>query len=624
MGNSLIYQSLDFYLFKNCLNHLLPVKQLSDSVNGFDQLFESSKQVNNQNNQNNQFNNLYQSINQQTNRNRKSGNNFKHSSTRIADENVFNFGRYVFTIIYLNKFKIKNLNTKLMFKRLDLELQSILSFQNQDGGFRRFKLPNSQSNVKLTAFILKMFTLANQLDYPYGQGETYIEQNIIDRAALFLINYQTNQGVFKENLTISPKKFNYTYANLDENNLSNEIELTTFVLIALNQLETSVDEKRMKIDFVKKKSVKYLNSMLEIVNGQEDLYTLSMLTYCLNLFKTNKAKLAYNYLGAKIRSNENNQYFWSKTKETFDESRTSETKNDEKSKKTDLNETSKLSPLNLIERSKSIQATAYGLLTQIICKGLIKKEIVNWLNSNLKINGDYLPIYDTILAIEAILAYLVNELEQKEHSMNYFNNYHSSSKDHPINLDTSYFDVEIENYNENTKLKLNLNKNDKLIDLNSTLIKNKKDNWLMKASGNGFGILQIRLNYALSWTNFISNQAETHPNQAEQLFGVRVNYYLSGTNYSNLKLEICLKNEFKLKNRPVMLKFRLPTSFSVSQNQLNGMVQDLIINNLKEATFLTDDIVIFIFDKVSFNFILFLSYFYLLYFNLFFSSVGHL
>ena len=37
--------------------------------------------------------------------------------------------------------------------------------------------------------------------------------------------------------------------------------------------------------------------MLEIVNGQDDVLTLSILTYCLNLFKTDKSKLAYQYLG---------------------------------------------------------------------------------------------------------------------------------------------------------------------------------------------------------------------------------------------------------------------------------------------------------------------------------------
>ena len=57
-----------------------------------------------------------------------------------------------------------------------------------------------------------------------------------------------------------------------------------------------------------------------------------------------------------------------------------------------------------------------------------------------------------------------------------------------------------------------------------------------KASGNGFGILKIKLNYALSWNNFITNQVQTHNNLVEQLFSIRVNYYLSGTNYSNLKL----------------------------------------------------------------------------------------
>lgn len=533
LGNSLIYQSLNFYLFNNCLNHLLPIKQLNAM-------------------------------------NRKSTAQppFKRaqSLTRIADENVYRFTRHLFTIVYITKFKIRNVNTRRLFKQLDVELQSVLSFQNPDGGFRRFKLSNSQSNVKLTAFVLKMFALANQLDYPYGRSVNYVEQAIIDRAALFLINYQTNQGVFKENLGLgsTAKKFNYSYID-QEAALSNEIELTTHVLIALNQLETSANEKRMKIDFVKRKSIKYLNSMLEIINGQEDLYTLSILTYCLNLFRTDKAKLAYNYLASKLQQ-KNNLYSWSK------ESGTSE------------NESIKPSPLNLIERSRSLQATAYGLLTQIICKGFIKKEIVNWLNSNLQIHGDYLPIYDTILSTEAILTYLINERNEL-----------STSKGQPP---ANYFDVEIENYKENTRLKLNL-EGDQLVDLNSTIVRNNKDSWLLKASGNGFGILQVRLNYALSWNNFISNQVQTHHSLVEQLFSIRVNYYLSGTNYSNLKLEICLKNELKLKNRPVMLKFRLPTSFHISQNQLNAMVQDRIISNLKEATFLTDDTVIFVFDKVS-------------------------
>lgn len=360
--------------------------------------------------------------------------------------------------------------------------------------------------------------------------------------------------MFKENLE-NQKKFNFSYANNNENDLSNEIELTSYVLIALNQFETEQNDKKTKIDFVKKKSLKYLNSMLEIVNGQDNLLTLSILTYALNLFKTDKADLAYQYLGGRLQKKDR-FYFWSKEG------------------KIDKNE--KLDPRNLIENSRNLQATSYGLLTQILCNGFIKKEIVNWLNSNLQMNGFYLPIYDTILATEAILTYLI----------------HSDS-----NLDSTYFNVEIENYKENIKLNLDL-KNDDLLSMNSSIVKNNKDSWLMKASGDGFGILQIKLNYALSWNNFITNQMQIQNDLVEQLFSVRVNYYLSGTNYSNLKLEICLKNEFKLKNRPVLLKFRLPTSFHISPNQLNSMVQDRILSNLKEATFLTEDTVIFIFDKV--------------------------
>lgn len=168
------YQSLDFSLFNNCLYHLLPVEQLSK--------FKDKK--------------LADKKSHQKVRTKPSDlTSFKDQSrTRIADENVFQFSRYLFTIIYIDKFKIKNADTKLLFKQLDLEFQSILSFQNQNGGFRRFKLVNSPSNVKLTAFILRMFLLVNQLSYPYGKNVKYVEQSIIDRAALFLINHQTNQG----------------------------------------------------------------------------------------------------------------------------------------------------------------------------------------------------------------------------------------------------------------------------------------------------------------------------------------------------------------------------------------------------------------------------------------------
>ena len=344
--------------------------------------------------------------------NRRSSEHHSSSLTRIADENVFNFSRLLYTIIYLNRFAIRNVDTKQLFKQLDLELQAILSYQNQDGGFRRFKLANSQSNVKLTAFILKAFTLANRLDYPYGKGVNYIEQSIIDRAALFLINYQTNQGVFKENQIENHKKYNnYSTAySPTENSLANEIELTIIVLIALNQVDTNINEKRMKIDFVKKKSIKYLNSMLEIVNGQEDLYTLSILTYCLNLFETDKSKIAYNYFGSR-KQHQDGHYYWSKTDSDDDKVQATSDK---------LN-----NPLNLINKSKSVQATAYGLLTQILCNGFVKKEIVNWLNTNLQVHGDYLSIYDNILSIEAILNYLIYELEQKRHAKSYL-------KDRPI------------------------------------------------------------------------------------------------------------------------------------------------------------------------------------------------
>lgn len=582
LGSSLTYQSLNFHLFCDCLSHLLPVKQLSSSMDRTNNRKQpASSQVSTQS--------TSQAVQQQTY-------DFKHSLTRIADENVFNFSKYLFTIIYVSKFKIKHLNTKMLFRQLDLELQAIMSFQNPDGGFRRFKLSNSPSSVKLTAFVLKMFTLANQLDYPYGSSVKYVEQSIIDRAALFLINYQTNQGVFKENTLLESsqkKSLNFSYINSNENNLSNEIELTTYVVIALNQVETGVSERKMKIDFVKKKSIKYLNSMLEIVNGQEDLYTLSILTYCLNLFKTVKAKLAYTYLGSKIQS-KNNLYFWAKSKDNDGAGDNSDKQGNNKQ-----SESAKVNPMNLIEQSRNLQATAYGLMTQVLCNGFIKKEIVNWLNLNLQTQGDYLPIYDTVLTTEAILTYLVSELEQKEHQAGYLKDHHQFEhhlKDQIINR-SSYFDVEIENQKENARLKLALN-GDQMVARNSTPVRNNKDNWMVKAAGDGFGVLQVRLNYALSWTNFIGNQVQTQSNLAEQLFGVRVNYYLSGTNYSNLKLEICLKNELKLRNRPTMLKFRLPTSFHVSQNQLNSMVQDRIISNLKEATFFAEDTVIFIFDKV--------------------------
>ena len=186
-----------------------------------------------------------------------------------GEQNMILFAPNVFVANYLKE--TGQLKPEIMARAEHLMItgyQRELTYRRGDGSFSAFGDNDAEGSLWLTAFVLKTFAQA--------QGLLYIDQDVLDGAAGWILNHQRADGSFE------PVGFLHHQELLG--GLQGNTALTAYVTIALQEAGEETASAR---------AVSYLEKQLD---GIDDPYALAIVAYALELGGSGQAGEAYDKL----------------------------------------------------------------------------------------------------------------------------------------------------------------------------------------------------------------------------------------------------------------------------------------------------------------------------------------
>ena len=186
-----------------------------------------------------------------------------------GEQNMILFAPNVFVANYLRE--SGQLKPEVMAKAEHLMItgyQRELTYRRSDGSFSAFGDNDQEGSLWLTAFVLKTFAQA--------QGLIYIDQEVLDGAAAWILRHQRADGSFE------PVGFLHHQELLG--GLQGNIALTAYAAIALQEAGEGTASAR---------AISYLEKQLD---GIENPYTMAIVTYALELGGSGQADDAYDKL----------------------------------------------------------------------------------------------------------------------------------------------------------------------------------------------------------------------------------------------------------------------------------------------------------------------------------------
>ncbi|XP_039256178.2 CD109 antigen-like isoform X2 [Styela clava] len=313
-----------------------------------------------------------------------------------------------------------------------------LRYQRYDGSFSAFGKRDKFGSTWLTAFVVKCFIAAKELN------SDYIEKWPLENAISFLLNQQNDNGTFNE----LGKLLN---TNM-QGGVNSKDTLSAYILISLLEKNYTTDKY---IEKTIEKARKYLESR---INSVKDLYSLTIMTYALALTGSDKATDMLQSID-KMSTVKENTKFWEKSVVGVSKCEARKERcpfsNDKPS-------------------ASSIEMTAYILLTYVKMGRKDVMPIVRWLVEQRGAFGGYQSTQDTVMAIQALatVAALFSERD--------------------MNLQVTVKHSENKDFMETFQLE----KNNQIV-LQSTELPAISGDVLVSATGHGFADVQLTVWYNL-------------------------------------------------------------------------------------------------------------------------------
>jgi CD109 antigen len=467
-----------------------------------------------------------------------------------GEQNMMGLTPNIFALKYLSSIDSSSYSNVNMLKsnaisNIEFGYQNELNYMHTDGSFSAFGNSDINGSSWLTAFVVKSFSLADQY-------VKLIDNKIIKKSIDWLIlKNQNEDGSFNEPGNIIHKDM--------QGGVNNKLRITSYILISLLESKTLdlVDKKYLNSIT---KSIKYLEKQL---NGaslnaslpiQEDIYSLCLITYALNLVNSNYADKAFNLFDSYSIKSVPGQLYWSTLKESKLEN------------KDELNSDTNTP-------SSDIEMTSYGLLIYLLRDDFANSmSIVKWLISKSNSLGAYSSTQNTILALESL----------SEFGHKYLTN-GNNNNNKTYNTDVSILAKNTLN-DEILNKTFNINKQNSFI-LQNWYLPSCDYNLTINANGYGIASLQAIINYNIPSNNFtlesfeIENKLISPSNESNKLEIQTCARYIeldSNGNYSKTGMSIIESNVF--------------SGYEIDKQELDKLLN----SKLKMVEFLKDE------NKVAF------------------------
>jgi len=284
-----------------------------------------------------------------------------------GEQNMLGFAPDVYIAQYL--LESGQLKPEIMAK-LDKMMvtgyQRELTYRRTDGSFSAFGMQDKEGSLWLTAFVLKCFAQAKDL--------IYIDQQVLDSAAAWIKSHQKSDGSFEA--------VGFVHHQEMLGGMSGKDALTAYVAISL--LEAG--EKTASA-----KAIACLESNLA---GAEDVYTLAMTAYALEMAGSSKTAQAYQNLMAKAKQGEQGLYWGDEPKPITEQPSPAAKagfaqRMPYQENRTAVVETTAYAMLALIEHGDKVNAGKAG----------------QWLTAQRNAFGGFDSTQDTVVGLQALTTY---------------------------------------------------------------------------------------------------------------------------------------------------------------------------------------------------------------------------
>ncbi|HEY94930.1 MAG TPA: alpha-2-macroglobulin [Dehalococcoidia bacterium] len=411
-----------------------------------------------------------------------------------GEQNMIVFAPDVFITKYLRE--SGQLKPEIMAKAEKLMItgyQRELTYRHNDGSFSAFGESDQEGSLWLTAFVLKSFAQAQDL--------MYIDQDVLDEAADWITSHQNSDGSF------DPVGFVHHQEMLG--GLQGKNALTAYVTVALLEAgEKSATDK----------AVSYLENEL---NEMEDVYTLAITAYTLELAESARAGEAYAMLMEKAIEDENGIHWGSSGDDP------QPLKGEEIERR------------HMIQNTAEIETTGYAMMALTKHGDAFNaSRAAKWLVSQRNAYGGYGSTQDTVVALQALTEY-------------------SSGTRSDVDLEVSI---------ETTGIVKQIKINQENFDVLQVVEVPVNENINLSVSGKGEAIAQVVKRY---------NMPET--GAAEEILKVDVNYDATQVEVNDL-VKVSASVEFNppefMEAGMVVLDVSIPTGFVPVTDSIIEVVED--------------------------------------------------
>ncbi|XP_046483767.1 CD109 antigen isoform X3 [Neodiprion pinetum] len=433
-----------------------------------------------------------------------------------GEQNMLNFVPNIVVINYLkNTDQLTQAVKAKALKYMEIGYQQELTYRHEDGSFSAFGTSDHSGSTWLTAFVAKSFAQAAE--------HIMIEDRIIKEALQWLTTNQSPNGSFPEVGKVSHRDM--------QGGAAKGLALTAFTLVAFLENRDYFEEYSNVVN----KGVDYIVRNLE---GLDDVYSLCLCTYVLNLAKNPYEDTAFNRLESKAKQS-GDYMWWSKP----------------------IPEDNK-NPWYSLPSSVDVEMTSYALLTYLR-RNMVADSlpIMKWLVSQRNADGGFASTQDTVIGI-----YALSKLSEKISSKN-------------SNIAISFV------YEDGGQSNININPGNNMI-LQKHMLPRKTREVNLTATGTGFAIIQVSYSYNLNVTG------------AWPLFTLDPQVD-KNSNANHLQLSICSgfvpTKEANESNMAVM-EVSLPSGFTVDIDSLPSLEISQHVKRIETKN--GETMVVLYFDKM--------------------------
>jgi len=291
--------------------------------------------------------------------------------TGCGEQNMLSFAPDVFISLYLENNGMMDADTRnTAYQHFIQGYQNQLNYKHDDGSYSAFGDSDDSGSTWLTAFVAKCFMFSGQMR---NEFQEQLSQNIHD-ALNFLVDQQREDGSFNEPGKVSHKAM--------QGGVNSNMTMTAYVLITFR--ETVFANKNERYTQAAEKAQQYLEQRLADIDPQ-DVYTMSIVTYALNLVGSDYANQALRIFESMATKMQDGKMYWQEP-----EDRSSKFGKE-------------FTPPYYQANSKDVEMTSYALLTYAGL-GDTKRAypVMQWLISKRNGLGAYSSTQNTVMAVQAL------------------------------------------------------------------------------------------------------------------------------------------------------------------------------------------------------------------------------